>query len=61
MTTQTAPAVRTVAASAQEATKRYGDGDTAVMLIAPTSPVDPATVAALRAAPGILSVAALQA
>ena len=30
MTTQTAPAVRAVAASAQEATKRYGDGDTAV-------------------------------
>ena len=30
MTTQTAPAVRTVAASAREATKRYGDGDTAV-------------------------------
>jgi putative ABC transport system ATP-binding protein len=30
MTTQTAPAVRTVAASAQEATKRYGNGDTAV-------------------------------
>ena len=33
MTTQTAPAVRTVAASAREATQRYGDGDTAVMAL----------------------------
>ena len=33
MTTQTAPAVRTVAASAREAIKRYGDGDTAVMAL----------------------------
>ena len=40
---------------------RADEGGTAVMLIAPTSPVDPATVAALRAAPGILSVDALQA
>ncbi|MET0460542.1 MAG: ACT domain-containing protein, partial [Ilumatobacteraceae bacterium] len=40
---------------------RADEAGTAVMLIAPTSPVDPVTVDALRAAPGILSVAALQA
>ncbi len=38
---------------------RADDGGTAVMLIAPTSEVDGPTLAALRAAPGIISVAAL--
>ena len=38
---------------------RAEDGSTAVMLIAPTSEVHGATLAALRAAPGILSVAPL--
>ena len=38
---------------------RAEDGGTAVMLIAPTSEVDGPTLAALRAAPGIISVAAL--
>ena len=39
---------------------RHAPG-TAVMLIAPTAPVDPATLDALRAAPGIIDVAALTA
>ena len=34
---------------------------TAVMLIAPTTPIDPATLDALRAAPGIIDVVALTA
>ena len=38
---------------------RAEEAGTAVMLIAPTSPVAPETVEALRAAPGIISVAAL--
>ena len=38
---------------------RAEEAGTAVMLIAPTSPVAPATVEALRAAPGIISVAVL--
>ena len=40
---------------------RAEEAGTAVMLIAPTSPVDSATLEALRAAPGIISVAVLQA
>ena len=40
---------------------RAEEAGTAVMLIAPTSPVEPATVDALRAAPGIISVAVLTA
>jgi D-3-phosphoglycerate dehydrogenase len=40
---------------------RAEEAGTAVMLIAPTSDVSPAVVAALRAAPGIISVAVLTA
>ena len=40
---------------------RAEEGGTAVMLIAPTSVVSPATIEALRAAPGIISVTALTA
>ena len=40
---------------------RAEEAGTAVMLIAPTSPIDPPTLDALRAAPGIICVIALQA
>ena len=40
---------------------RAEEAGTAVMLIAPTSLVEPATVDALRAAPGIIRVAVLSA
>jgi len=40
---------------------RAEEAGTAVMLIAPTSPLDPGTLEALRVAPGIISVVALQA